>query len=116
LRDVRGKGSELPERFGAFAPLLGSGEADVGQRAIVQVAQVLPRASAFAPKHAGREEGGPHAIPPRLPRRIKEAKGVLGKRLSGERHLFQPLIHLFQRQNSYNWKENKRKRYECFMS
>jgi hypothetical protein len=82
------EGSGLPERFGGFAPLLGSGEANVGQRAVVQVAQVLTRASAFAPKGDGREEGRPHAKPPRLRRRTKEAMGVLGKRLGGERHLF----------------------------
>src|SRR5580704_6255079 len=99
-RTSESKGSELPERFGAFAPLLASGEANSGQRAIVQVAQVLTRASAFAPKEDRRKEGRPHAKPPRPPRRIEESGGVSGERFDRERHLFPPLIHLFQRQNS----------------
>jgi len=56
--------SEPPKRFGAFDALLCPGEADVGQLAIVQGAEVLARAPAGAPEGKGRDHGGPQMMLP----------------------------------------------------
>ena len=90
-----GSGSRLPERFGAFAALLGSSEADVSQQAIIQVTQVLTRESSFAPKDECRDEGGPGAKPLCLARRGEHAKPVSRARVDNVRHLFLSLIHSF---------------------
>jgi hypothetical protein len=66
---------------------LASGEANVGQRAIIQVAEMLARARAFAPKDEGRDKGGPHTKPLCVRRRHEEAKGVWRGKLRHERHL-----------------------------
>jgi hypothetical protein len=95
-----------------FAALLGSGEANVGQRAIIQAIEVLTRAPALAPEDEGRDEGGPYAKPPSPRRRGEEAKGALGEKL-GRRYLFLSLIHSLHEQNSDVPAGYKSKRYEC---
>src|SRR5260221_13227042 len=74
--------SELPERLGAFAALLSPGEADVGQRAIIQGAEVLTRAPALAPNQEGRED----RPRPKPPDPHRKGKGNSWERLSVERH------------------------------
>lgn len=88
-----GDGSEPPEPLPAFTALLGSGEANVGQRAIIQVAKVLTRAPEFTPKEEGRGDGGPLAKQPCPRRRGERAKDGMRERLGGERHVFLSLIH-----------------------
>jgi hypothetical protein len=99
-------GSELPERFGALDALLRSGEADVGQLAIVQGAEVAPRAPTGAPKRKDGDEGGPRT---RLPEPGREAGQLEAARLGYDKHLFFLVIHSFQRQNTLLRRERKRK-------
>jgi hypothetical protein len=89
--------------------LLGSGEVDVGQQAIIQLTQVLPRAPAFTPKEEGRGNGGPYAKQPCPCRRGERAKGRMRESLGGERHVFLSLIHSFHGHNSDTSPKGKRK-------
>src|SRR3990167_7092681 len=91
----RGSGSSgLPERLGAFDALLRPAEADVGQLAIVQGAEVPARAPAGAPKGPGGDEDGPETT---LPRRRREV--AKDARVGLKKHLFFLVIHLFQGQH-----------------
>jgi len=92
---MRVKGSELPERLGAFDALLRPGEADVGQFAVGQGAEVLTRALARAPKDQGGDDSGPQTT---LPGPRREGDWGKGDRV-GVGHLFFLVIHLFHRQH-----------------
>jgi hypothetical protein len=105
-----GAGSEVQERFGPFVALLGAG--DVGQRAIIQVVQLLTRAPAFAQRTRVATRAGHTCNHRDCPGGAKKRRAYSVKDWV-MRHLFLSLIHSFQRQDSDVASERKRKRYEC---